>query len=225
MTLDEFQESLNKEQRLALLAFRDSLQAMFDGTAKDLEAVYRTQIHVAREAAVAAETQAAESEVALARFTAERDEVRGQLATITTDRDSALEAYSQLDEQYKSALGQLAAAEDHIFRQAELLQEKTRLVESLEAKVAELQAEASPNVPTITPDQLRIWLAEHGQSPTAVKDAIAKIADPVTRRRAEIKWEYAVAIPRDSAFVGLIGAALGLKAEQLDQAFDEAMRY
>lgn len=55
-----------------------------------------------------------------------------------------------------------------------------------------------------------------------VSSAIAAIPDATARAAAEIEWEYATEVRRDSPWVLQLSAALGLDAEQLDALFAHA---
>ena len=55
-----------------------------------------------------------------------------------------------------------------------------------------------------------------------VAAAIAAIPDPVQRKAAEIEWEYAQTVDRNSPFVQQLSAGLGLTDEQKDQLFRTA---
>lgn len=55
-----------------------------------------------------------------------------------------------------------------------------------------------------------------------VDSAIAAIPDASARAAAEIEWEYATEVRRDSPWVLQLSAALGLGAEQLDALFARA---
>jgi hypothetical protein len=55
-----------------------------------------------------------------------------------------------------------------------------------------------------------------------IEDAIASIEDPVDRKNAEIEWEYAQTIDRNSKFVKDIIDQLNLTEEQVDQMFELA---
>ena len=52
--------------------------------------------------------------------------------------------------------------------------------------------------------------------------AIAAIPDPVQRKAAEIEWEYAQTVDRNSPFTQQMAAGLSLTAEQLDALFTQA---
>ena len=55
-----------------------------------------------------------------------------------------------------------------------------------------------------------------------VDAAIAAIPDPVQRKAAEIEWEYAQTVDRNSPFTQQVAAGLSLTAEQLDALFTQA---
>ena len=52
-----------------------------------------------------------------------------------------------------------------------------------------------------------------------VDTAIAAIPDPVQRKAAQIEWEYANTVERQSAFVQQLAAGLGMTDAQLDDLF------
>lgn len=55
-----------------------------------------------------------------------------------------------------------------------------------------------------------------------VDAAIAAITDPVQRKAAEIEWEYATTVDRDSPFTQQLAQGLGLTTEQKDALFTQA---
>ena len=55
-----------------------------------------------------------------------------------------------------------------------------------------------------------------------VDAAIAAIPDPLQRRAAEIEWEYAQTVDRESIFTQQLSTGLGLTPEQLDNLFLQA---
>ena len=55
-----------------------------------------------------------------------------------------------------------------------------------------------------------------------VDAAIAAIPDPAQRKAAEIEWEYAQTVDRNSPFTQQMAAGLNLTAEQLDALFTQA---
>lgn len=84
---------------------------------------------------------------------------------------------------------------------------------------------ADPIVPvvpqSVTMRQARLALLRAGLLDD-VDAAIAAIPDPVQRKAAEIEWEYAQTVDRNSPFVQQLSAGLGLTDEQKDQLFRTA---
>lgn len=74
-------------------------------------------------------------------------------------------------------------------------------------------------VPTsVTPRQARLALLQIGKL-DAVSAALAAIPDPAQRTAAQIEWEYATVIERNSSLVTVLSAQLGLDAATLDNLF------
>ncbi len=84
---------------------------------------------------------------------------------------------------------------------------------------------ADPIVPvvpqSVTMRQARLALLGIGLLDD-VGAAIAAIPDPVQRKAAEIEWEYAQTVDRNSPFTQQMAAGLNLTAEQLDALFTQA---
>ena len=81
---------------------------------------------------------------------------------------------------------------------------------------------APPTVPaSVTMRQARLALLGIGLLDD-VYAAIAAIPDPVQRKAAEIEWEYAQTVDRNSPFTQQMAAGLNLTAEQLDALFTQA---
>ena len=79
-----------------------------------------------------------------------------------------------------------------------------------------------PTVPqSVTMRQARLALLRAGLLDD-VAAAIAAIPDPVQRKAAEIEWEYAQTVDRNSPFTQQMAAGLSLTAEQLDALFTQA---
>ena len=79
-------------------------------------------------------------------------------------------------------------------------------------------------VPTsVTPRQARLALLQIGKL-DAVSAALAAIPDPAQRTAAQIEWEYATVIERDSPLVTSLAAGLGLTAADIDALFEAASR-
>ena len=55
-----------------------------------------------------------------------------------------------------------------------------------------------------------------------VDAAIAAIPNPVQRKAAEIEWEYATTVDRDSPFTQQLAQGLGLTTEQKNELFIQA---
>lgn len=78
-----------------------------------------------------------------------------------------------------------------------------------------------PPVTSVAMRQARLALLGAGLL-GQVSSAIAAIPDATARAAAEIEWEYATEVRRDSPWVLQLSAALGLNAEQLDALFAHA---
>jgi hypothetical protein len=82
----------------------------------------------------------------------------------------------------------------------------------------------APEVPiAVTMRQGRLMLFSLGLL-DMVDTVIAGISDPVQRKAAEIEWEYAQVIARESPLVDAFSAALGLTDVQLDALFVQASK-
>ena len=79
-----------------------------------------------------------------------------------------------------------------------------------------------PQVPQqVTPRQARLALLQIGKL-DAVSAALAAIPDPAQRTAAQIEWEYATVIERNSPLVQSLAAGLNLTDAQLDDLFTQA---
>lgn len=76
-------------------------------------------------------------------------------------------------------------------------------------------------VTVVSMRQARLALLEAGRL-DQVKAALAAIEDPLMRQRAQIEWEYATEMRRDSPWVVAIAEALELSPETLDALFTAA---
>ena len=74
---------------------------------------------------------------------------------------------------------------------------------------------------SVTMRQARLALLRAGLLDD-VDAAIAAIPDPAQRKAAEIEWEYAQTVDRNSPFTQQMAAGLNLTAEQLDALFTQA---
>ena len=54
--------------------------------------------------------------------------------------------------------------------------------------------------------------------------ALTAIPDPAKRKAAQIEWEYATTVVRDSQWVQSLGSVLGLSAAQIDALFIAAAK-
>ena len=81
-----------------------------------------------------------------------------------------------------------------------------------------------PVVPqSVTMRQARLALLRAGLLDD-VDAAIAAIPDPAQRTAAQIEWEYATVIERNSPLVQSLAAGLGLTAPAIDALFEAASR-
>lgn len=95
------------------------------------------------------------------------------------------------------------------------------LVEMTSDEVAaHLSASTRPPA-SVTMRQARLALLGAGLLDD-VDAAIAAIPDAAQRRAAEIEWEYAQTVDRNSPFTQQLASGLGLTSEQLDALFTQA---
>ncbi|MEY4075067.1 MAG: hypothetical protein RJA29_2424 [Pseudomonadota bacterium] len=88
-------------------------------------------------------------------------------------------------------------------------------------EVETAQPPAQPVPQSVTMRQARLALLGAGLLDD-IEEAIASIPDPVQRRAAQIEWEYANTVERQSAFVQQMAVGLGLSAKQMDDLFVQA---
>lgn len=79
----------------------------------------------------------------------------------------------------------------------------------------------APVITSVTMRQARLALLGAGLLDD-VDAAIAAIPDTVQSRAAQIEWEYAQTVDRNSAFTQQLAPALGLTDQQLDALFTQA---
>ena len=79
----------------------------------------------------------------------------------------------------------------------------------------------APVITSVTMRQARLALLGSGLL-DSVNAAISAIPDLVQRKAAEIEWEYAQTVDRNSPFTQQLAAGLGLSSEQLDSLFAQA---
>lgn len=96
--------------------------------------------------------------------------------------------------------------------------ESTPSLEEIEAAWA---ARPAPVPESITPRQLRLWLAQNSLL-DAAKAYVNGIADAAARLQAQIEWDYSLEIRREHPLVAAIGGALSLTETEIDEAFEEA---
>jgi hypothetical protein len=75
---------------------------------------------------------------------------------------------------------------------------------------------------SVSARQIRLWLIQHGISLASVEVAIDAIPDTLQRDLVRVEWEYAPYIELSHPMLGPLAEALGLTAEQVDDAFREA---
>ena len=74
----------------------------------------------------------------------------------------------------------------------------------------------------LTARQLRLGLLNIGIKPADVTAAISALPED-QRDVAEIEWDYASEYRRDHPLIAALGASFGLTAEQIDDAWRDAM--
>ena len=90
----------------------------------------------------------------------------------------------------------------------------------------EPEPEPPPPPPVVIPQSVTMRQARLALLGAGLLDdvyaAIAAIPDPVQRKAAEIEWEYAQTVDRNSPFTQQMAAGLSLTAEHLDALFTQA---
>jgi hypothetical protein len=90
-------------------------------------------------------------------------------------------------------------------------------------EIAALPPPAPPPMPEITARQLRLALLGLGMKGAQVEAAIAAMPGTEDEREAAmIEWQYASSFRRNHPLVAALGAALGLTAAQIDEAWRAA---
>lgn len=97
-----------------------------------------------------------------------------------------------------------------------------RVVSAEELATLRDQYEKNPVPASISARQIRLWLVRAGYSLDMISQVIASIPDQATRDKVAIEWEYAPVVERSHPWLAPLGQALGLDAENIDQAFREA---
>lgn len=86
----------------------------------------------------------------------------------------------------------------------------------------QMDAASQPVPQEITPWQLQTWLLRaRSITPAAVAGLIGTLP-PHVRAQAEIDWQRAASVRRSHPLIDRLGAALGMTAAEIDQAFREA---
>ena len=80
---------------------------------------------------------------------------------------------------------------------------------------------ATPVPQSVTMRQARLALLDTGLL-SSVQTAINSLPEP-DKTKAQIEWEYSNALQRDNPFVAVLGAALGLTDEDIDNLFIEGV--
>lgn len=88
-------------------------------------------------------------------------------------------------------------------------------------EIVDQQPEAVPIPARVSMGQARIALLEAGLL-GSVGAALASIADPIARQKAQIAWEYAQEVGRNSPLVQTLSVELNLTDAQLDALFINA---
>lgn len=90
-------------------------------------------------------------------------------------------------------------------------------------EVETAQPPVAPVPQSVTMRQARLALLGAGLLDD-VAAAIAAIPDPVQRKAAEIEWEYAQTVDRNSPLIQQLAPALGMTEAQMDELFVAAAR-
>jgi len=77
--------------------------------------------------------------------------------------------------------------------------------------------------PVVSMRQARLALLAAGKL-AAIEQAIDAIEDETQRAAARIEWDFAAMVERGSAFVALLGGAVGLTDEDTDDLFRAAIQ-
>jgi hypothetical protein len=88
-------------------------------------------------------------------------------------------------------------------------------------EVETAQPPAQPVPQSVTMRQARLALLGAGLLDD-IEEAIASIPDPVQRRAAQIEWEYATIVERNSALIQQLAPTLGMTEAQMDELFATA---
>jgi hypothetical protein len=75
--------------------------------------------------------------------------------------------------------------------------------------------------PSVSMRQARLALLQAGKL-DGVANVIAAIPDPIQRQAAQISWDFAGDVRRDSPLVALIGSTMGMADAEIDTLFIDA---
>lgn len=75
---------------------------------------------------------------------------------------------------------------------------------------------------TISARQIRLWLIQHNYTLSQIDNIINQIPDELQKNIVMVEWEYAPYVERHHPWINVLGAALGLNSQEIDQAFIEA---
>lgn len=84
--------------------------------------------------------------------------------------------------------------------------------------------ELREQLPSLTARQFRLGLLQSGRSLSHVEAAIAAIADPTEREKAQVEWEYAAEFNRTHPLVVSLSATLGFTPEEVDTLWQSSLQ-
>lgn len=84
--------------------------------------------------------------------------------------------------------------------------------------------ELREQLPSLTARQFRLGLLQSGRSLSQVEAAIAAIADPTEREKAQVEWEYAAEFNRTHPLVVSLSATLGFTPEEVDTLWQSSLQ-
>lgn len=88
----------------------------------------------------------------------------------------------------------------------------------------EIAADKKSKIPrTVSMRQGRLALLAAGLLDN-VETTLSELSDESSRKKAQIEWEYAQTIDRDSVWISMLTSALGLTEDQLDELFIAASK-
>ncbi|NKI61767.1 hypothetical protein HCG46_26065 [Labrenzia sp. PO1] len=84
--------------------------------------------------------------------------------------------------------------------------------------------ELREKMPSLTARQFRLGLLQSGRSLSQVETAIAAIADPTEREKAQVEWEYAAEFNRMHPLVVSLSVTLGFTPEDVDTLWQSSLQ-